>query len=343
MARRQKTAVVAPREDEITAADCDWRSVEGFPAYEVSSNGLVRNVRTWHVLKPEVGHRGHLRVTLFNEQGKKRLLAHRLVLQHFIGPSPGDGRDDCAHWDGEPANNSVSNLRWATKKENAEDARRHGTLPVGDKCHFSKLGAAQVLEIRNRAAAGASTSEIAAEFGLVLSNVNRIVCGKGWRHLGGPIRQSIPRSKVDEHRAIEAVEAVKEGASYSEAARRTGVSRKTIRHRLAPEKLIHQAVIDHWRALREPNTLVATLANAGAMGQPGLTPGLADLVVFAPGLPVGFIELKRDYDSPMSDAQRDFAALCLTLGVRYALCYGRDEPIQLLEIWRAVRKQADAA
>jgi hypothetical protein len=63
------------------------------------------------------------------------------------------------------------------------------------------------------------------------------------------------------------------------------------------------------------------------------TPGLADLLVLAPELPVGFIELKRDDDSPISDPQRDFGSLCMQLGIPYAICVGRDEPITMLEAW----------
>lgn len=108
------------------------------------------------------------------------------------------------------------------------------------------------------------------------------------------------------------------------------------------EKAVQAAVVDHWRMLGLPNTLVAAIPNAGALGQPGLTCGLADLLVLAPSLPgrVGFIELKREEHSPISDAQIDFGLLCIKLGVPYALCVGRDEPIRILEGWGVVRKAA---
>jgi hypothetical protein len=92
--------------------------------------------------------------------------------------------------------------------------------------------------------------------------------------------------------------------------------------------------------LGQPDTLVACVPNAGAMGQPGLTRGLADLVVLGRNVPgsVGFIELKREARSPVSDAQLDFAALCQFLGVAYARCVGRDEPIQVLKAWGIIRQ-----
>ena len=107
------------------------------------------------------------------------------------------------------------------------------------------------------------------------------------------------------------------------------------------ERQIQEATIQHWKWLGEPMTLVAAIPNAGAMGQPGLTKGLADLLVMGPeipgDIPVGFIELKRSPRSPMSDEQHDFARLCAHLGLRCVTAVGRDEPIEILENWKIVR------
>jgi hypothetical protein len=107
------------------------------------------------------------------------------------------------------------------------------------------------------------------------------------------------------------------------------------------EKAVQAAVVDHWRWFGNADTLVAAIPNAGAMGQPGLTPGLADLVVLGRGLPgripVGFIELKRTPRSVVTDDQLTFAELCHSLGVPHAICVGRDEPIAVLERWGLAR------
>lgn len=111
--------------------------------------------------------------------------------------------------------------------------------------------------------------------------------------------------------------------------------------RLAPiEREQQRAVVEHWKWLRQPNTLIAAIPNAGALGQPGLTPGLADLLVLGPELPggVGFIELKRDQRSVISDDQTKFAELCQRLGVPHAFAFGRDEAVKILEGWGLVRK-----
>jgi hypothetical protein len=116
------------------------------------------------------------------------------------------------------------------------------------------------------------------------------------------------------------------------------------RHSYAPSEAgITAAVLQHWLTLGEPNTLVAAIPNAMAKGQPGLTCGLADLLVLAPGIGVGFIELKKDPASRPTDAQIVFGKLCAILRVPHTFCYGRDEPIRVLEEWGAVKRPAVAA
>ena len=110
------------------------------------------------------------------------------------------------------------------------------------------------------------------------------------------------------------------------------------------EGLIQAAVIEHWQKLGVPGSLVAAVPNAKAHGQPGLTKGLFDLVVMSPKLGdrTGWLELKAG-DGVLSDAQQAFELLMIRLGVPYAVTYGRDQPIRMLEYWGAVRAQARAA
>ena len=103
------------------------------------------------------------------------------------------------------------------------------------------------------------------------------------------------------------------------------------------ESAIHKAVIDHWKALGLPGTLVATIPNMKAHGQYGLTKGLPDLMVLSPELPVGFIELKAE-KGRLSPDQEAFGNLCFATEIPFAVTYGRDEPIRILEHWGVVRK-----
>ncbi len=111
------------------------------------------------------------------------------------------------------------------------------------------------------------------------------------------------------------------------------------------EKQIQAAVLSHWKALGVPGTLVAAVPNAGALGQPGLHRGLFDLIVIGgPFLRdrTDWIELKTD-KGKVSGHQITFGNLCMLSGVPYAITYGRDQPIRVLEQWQVVRRASQEA
>ena len=102
-------------------------------------------------------------------------------------------------------------------------------------------------------------------------------------------------------------------------------------------------MVDHWRTLGLPRTLVAAIPNANVLcGQSGLTKGLPDLMVIGPRVPgnLAFIELKKERGSHVSEAQLDFVRLCHEHDVSVVIAYGRDEPIQVLTDWGVVRRAA---
>ena len=52
----------------------------------------------------------------------------------------------------------------------------------------------------------------------------------------------------------------------------------------------------------------------------------------------GFIELKADDGRPSAE-QLVVEAIMVARGIPYAMTYGRDQPIKILELWGAVRPQ----
>ena len=107
------------------------------------------------------------------------------------------------------------------------------------------------------------------------------------------------------------------------------------------EKQIQAAVIAHWKRLGIPGTLVAAIPNARAFGQAGLTQGLFDLLVIG-NERVHFLELKTD-KGKVSPYQLAFQALLIANGIPYAVTYGREQPIRVLEDWGICRREARAA
>lgn len=112
-----------------------WRNVVGYEGiYEVSDLGRVRTsktkttyskkhgVRHWkqRILKPKICKRGDSRVSLWKDGKEKTFLVHRLVAMAFL-PNP-KNKKTVNHIDGDPINNQLENLEWATYEENNNHA-----------------------------------------------------------------------------------------------------------------------------------------------------------------------------------------------------------------------------
>lgn len=62
-----------------------WKQIEGFPLYEVSSEGRVRNLRTQKIVKQSCNQRGFSYVGLYLEDGSRHIRAvHILVAETFL-------------------------------------------------------------------------------------------------------------------------------------------------------------------------------------------------------------------------------------------------------------------
>lgn len=110
----------------------EWRTLPvEYGPYEVTDNGEVRNMNTLLTLKHEITKSGHHRVALYVSPGKARhFQVHRLVARAFIGASD----LDVLHWDDDPGNNHVSNLRYGTDRENWYDSARNGKRRLSEFC-----------------------------------------------------------------------------------------------------------------------------------------------------------------------------------------------------------------
>lgn len=110
---------------------------------------------------------------------------HQIVAATFI-PNP-ENKPEAAHWDNDRSNNTVENLRWATRKENEEDKVRHGTLTLGTRNGMVKLTPNQVTYVKQMLTGKPRGvpplhQDIADELGVNRSCVTRIANGKRWSH-----------------------------------------------------------------------------------------------------------------------------------------------------------------
>lgn len=124
----------------------EWRPVVGHEgSYEVSSLGRVRSLdrrvpvrkdksvtrfARGAVLKPSPTRSGHLQVYV----GGSTASVHRMVALAFLGPPP-PGKPNALHWDDDPTNNRVGNLRWGSQAENIRDIVRNGNHYGANQTH----------------------------------------------------------------------------------------------------------------------------------------------------------------------------------------------------------------
>lgn len=103
--------------------------IADYPNYSISEDGVVRRIKTGSVIKSlDRNKSGYKYVDLYNLDGCKKMSIHRLVAQAFI-PNP-DNKPQVNHIDSNPANNHISNLEWATPRENNLHANRFGNKEI---------------------------------------------------------------------------------------------------------------------------------------------------------------------------------------------------------------------
>lgn len=161
-----------------------WVGIKSFPDYQVSNHGRVRNKKN-KILKPYLT-RGYLRVSLYNESGRKCKLVHRLVAEAFIPNT--DNKPDVNHINGCKNDAHACNLEWVSASENMSHAHSNGLRPKintqGENNGFAKLTEIEVFQIKLMLAEGELTqSEIASMFGVSRSAIKDIKTGRTWRHL----------------------------------------------------------------------------------------------------------------------------------------------------------------
>lgn len=157
----------------------DWRPIPGFPAYEASADGEIRNAATGLILAQRQTPKGHYRVKLVVQGRRRDQYVQRVVCLAFHGRPPRPGMV-AGHRDGNPGNNRPGNLRWITEAENAADKRRHGTAPIGAQNPAARLDEWAVVLIRAWSAARLSDGTVARLAGVSPKTVSRIRTGRSW-------------------------------------------------------------------------------------------------------------------------------------------------------------------
>ena len=92
----------------------------------------------WYALSGRRNGKGYLTVSLCHEGKRVTKSVHRLICMAFHG-MPDPSSLQVRHLDGNPDNNTPSNLKWGTQFENWQDRKAHGRGCEGEKHHASKF------------------------------------------------------------------------------------------------------------------------------------------------------------------------------------------------------------
>lgn len=171
----------------------EWRAIDGFPGYQVSSLGRVRSFRRGTldavILRPSTANKAGRKVATIYADGVRyyRLVA-RLVCGAFSGP-PAPGQQ-AAHKNGNAGDDRADNLYWASPLQNSADRDRHGRTARGSRHYATKLTERDVAAIKAVYLTEKSKGRIygvvvglSRQYGVSLSAIEDIVYGKKWRHV----------------------------------------------------------------------------------------------------------------------------------------------------------------
>jgi RecA/RadA recombinase len=217
---------VVPMVEEV------WKPVKGFGAivakrYEVSNLGRVRSLDHFkdgtvktkagivprrslvkgRVLKPQVVKDGHLWVALCDGETQNKQLVHRIVAATFIGKAP-KNKPNVLHWNDNPADNRVTNLRYGSDFDNAADRTLRGRATKGQDIHTAKLEPSDIKRIKELRARGWELKRIGDKFGVSDSTVYQICAGNAWTHLSVEAKPFDITEEVAKHYEVSAVVSV---------------------------------------------------------------------------------------------------------------------------------------
>ena len=118
-----------------------WVEVPGYPYFLANKEGKVRNAKTGYETFGSLDDKGYRRVCQWDNgtKTKKEYKAHHIVCTAFHGPCPSP-RHEVGHRDDDRANNTPSNLRWVTRKENMTKANKKRVSTESDSLSSAYVG-----------------------------------------------------------------------------------------------------------------------------------------------------------------------------------------------------------
>lgn len=151
----------------------EWRTIEKFPKYEVSSDGVVRNKRTGHITSQRIGFGGYMTVALCCEGRRRQTTCsvHRLVASAFVeNPNP-EIKIQVNHINENKTDNRAENLEWVSPSENI----KHG---IGIARRAAAVSRPVVMKHGDMVVYFDSTKDASRRTGIPFASVQKCCTGK---------------------------------------------------------------------------------------------------------------------------------------------------------------------
>lgn len=148
--------------------------------YFVDEEGNVYGKRVKY-LKQQLSTKGYKRISVTIDQTKYTIFVHRMVATAFI-PNPYN-KPEVNHIDGDKTNNHVTNLEWATTKENIRHANTILGKGVGETHSQATLTELQVREVCSYIEQGYRTVDVHKMTGIGLEKIKSIKKKSVWKHV----------------------------------------------------------------------------------------------------------------------------------------------------------------
>jgi len=172
-----------------------WIDIVGFEGfYQINLSGDIKslprqrkNKHGFYMSKERILNGcvsgGYLIYSFKIDKTETKLRAHRIVAQTFI-PNP-NNYPVINHKDGNKLNNNIDNLEWCTEAYNTKHAWDNGLIRGlrGEENGRAKTTEKQVVLIKKFIRKGLTSKEISEKLDLPKNIVDKIRCGKTWKHI----------------------------------------------------------------------------------------------------------------------------------------------------------------
>jgi hypothetical protein len=198
----------------------------------LTAHAIEDAVTGCHVWQKGINSKGYATMRVLRRPHSSSL-ASRVAYIIAHGPIPPDTMV-CHHCDN-PRCVNVLHLFLGTQQDNMDDMKAKGRQRslTGERSHFAKITAADVVRIRERYAVGESPTAIGNDYGLTFNAVWLIATGRKWKHVPGacPSRGYAKKTKMTPQQIAEARELNDAGVTFKKLGERYGLTKSAV-HRL---------------------------------------------------------------------------------------------------------------